>query len=291
VLLAAAACWAGAGLIAPAAPLPGPTLAFWRCLLGASVYQAVLAGRGRRPRWEDVRTAALGGIGFGASIVCLFVAYKTTTIVSANVIGCLQPLVLGFVASRSTGRLGRVLWAATIAAAIGTAIVVIGSSEHSGTWSLRGDLFAVAGIGFNIVYVIGTKRARSRMETLDYQAALLWVAAVVALPAAIVTEGTLVGPTPWAGLYIAGIVAVGGSGHLLFSAAQRHVSVAASSSILLAEVVAVSIGAAIVFGQSISVVQALGMAVVAAAVGVWLARTPGEPAPIGDEPVPDQPPL
>ena len=104
-LVVAAVLWGAAGLVSRAAPLPGPVLAFWRCLVGAGIYQGVLAARGRRPSWHDLRVAALGGIGFGLSVAFLFVAYKTTTLLSANVIACLQPLVLGLVAHRYAGRL------------------------------------------------------------------------------------------------------------------------------------------------------------------------------------------
>ena len=282
-LLGAALCWAAAGLIVTAAPVAGPPLAAWHCLLGASLYQAILWSRGTRPSLADLRRAALGGVGFGLSIVCLFVAYKTTTLVSANVIACLQPLVLGLIAHRSSGPLGRVLWAATGAATLGTLVVVVGSSAQGGTWTLRGDLFALAGTAANVVYVLGTKRARERMGALQFQAAMLWVAAAVLLPVALITsQGELV-PSGVGWWYLLGLVTIGGTGHVLFSAAQRHVSVAASSAIVLAEVLLVSLGAALWFDQPISGVQALGMAIVAAAIGVWVRLTPGAPLDGPDE--------
>ena len=272
VLVLAGLLWAAAGLIGRAAPMSGPVLAAWRSVLGAVAYQVVLRTRGRGIGLADLRTAALGGLGFGASVACLFVAYKTTTLISANVIGCLQPMALGLIDHRGGRRLSAVQWAATLTAVAGTVLVVVGSSAHTGTWSLTGDLFALAGTVANVVYVLGTKRARRTMEALPYQASMLWVAALVTVPLAWISVG---GPpiTVARGWWsIVGLVAIGGSGHLLFSAAQRHVSVAASSAIVLVEVVAVAIGAAVVFDQPISVVQGVGMAVVAGAVGVWLAR-------------------
>lgn len=276
ILIVASACWAVAGLIGRAAPLPGPDLAFWRALLGAGAYQAILAARGHRPRWSDIRAAALGGVGFGLSIACLFVAYKTTTLISANVIACLQPVILGVVAHRSGRRLDRWLWAATAVAVAGTVVVVLGSSERTGTWSLHGDLFALGGTLANVVYVIGTKRARAHMGSLDYQASQLWVAAVVVLPLALWSTGGHLVPRPVAWWSVLGLASIGGLGHLLFSSAQRHVSVAASSSIVLAEVLLVALGAAVVFHQRIGLLQAAGMVVVAAGIGMWLVRTAGE---------------
>lgn len=272
-LVVAAVLWAMAGLVSRAAPLPGPVLAFWRCLVGAAVYQGLLAARGHRPRLADLRTAAVGGIGFGLSVAFLFVAYKTTTLVSANVIACLQPLVLGFVAHRSTGRLPPVAWAATALAAVGTVVVVVGSSTHTGTWTLRGDLLAAAALAANVVYILGTKHAATELGPLRFQAAMLWVAAGVVLPIAAITGGAELVPTAPGMAGVVALIAVGGTGHLVFSAAQRHVSVAASSSILLFEVIAVSVGAAIVFDQAISVLQGAGMVVVTGSIAVWIAQT------------------
>lgn len=270
--MTAALLWSGGSLIGRAAPISGPGLAFWRCLLGASVYQTVLLVRGRRPSVAALRASWLGGLGFGLSVVGLFIAYKTTTLLSATVIGSLQPLVLGLVTHRTSHRIDGVLWAASGIAAAGTVVVVVGSSSHGGTWSLRGDLFAAAGVAANMLYVVGTKRARATIDALGYQAAMLWVAAAAVLPIAVVTTSADFVPSAGAWVAIAGLVAVGGSGHIIFSMAQGHVSVAASSAILLAEVLGTAVGAAVLFDQSISLAQAAGMVVVAGAVGLWLTR-------------------
>lgn len=271
MLLAVAVLFAGGGLIARGAPLSGPSLAFWRSIAGATVYQGILIARGRRPSLADLRTAALGGVGFGLSVVCLFIAFKSTTLVSANVIGSLQPVLLGLVSHRFGGdRVGRRGWVAIGTAVIGTAIVVIGSSTHNGQWSLRGDLFAVASVLVGCLYPIGTKRARESMGALRFQAAALWVSAAVTLPAMLLTAHSFAVPSPHSWLWVVGLVAVGGSGHVLFSSAQHHVSVATSSTIVLLEVIGVAIGAAVFFGQSISLVQVVGMMIVAIGVGRFL---------------------
>lgn len=275
-LVVAAILWAGGGLISRAAPISGPGLAFWRCLLAAVIYQGVLAIRGVRPSLAGLRASWLGGLGFGLSVVCLFIAYKTTTLVSATVIGSLQPLLLGVVAHRTSHRLDRLLWASSGVAALGTVIVVLGSSTDAGTWSLRGDLFAAGAVAANMLYVVGTKRARATLGGLEFQASMLWAAAVCVAPIAWFTHSGHFVPDATAWRWILALVAVGGTGHVVYSVAQRHVSVAASSAILLAEVLGVSIGAVVFFDQSLGAVQVIGMALVAGAVGVWLARAPVE---------------
>lgn len=275
ILVLAAVCWAGGGLIGRAAPIDGPALAFWRCLLAACAYHTILVARGSRPSVRSLRAAALGGAGFGLSVACLFVAYKSTTLVSAAVIGSLQPLVFGVLTHRAGDKLGRGLWVASSVAAVGTVVVVLGSASHAGTWSLRGDLFAAAGVAANMVYMAGTKRARSgddAPDALAYQASMLVVASLVLGPVMVVASPDIGLPSWPAWGSIAGLVAVGGSGHLLFAAAQRHVSLAASSAIVVTEVIAVSVGATVLFDQAVTPTQALGMALVAGAVAVWLSR-------------------
>jgi drug/metabolite transporter (DMT)-like permease len=273
LLVLAASLWAGSGLISRAAPIDGPGLAFWRCLAGAAIYQAVLAVRGLWPRWASVRASAAAGVAFGTSIVCLFIAYKTTTLVTAAVIGSLQPLLLGLVTHRSGQRLDAGAWMASGAAAVGTVVVVLGSSRSSSAWSLSGDLFAVAAIAANMVYVIATKRVRDVRGSLDYQASLLWVATLVLAPVAVLTAGARFTPEPVAWWSILGLVAVGGSGHLLFSSAQRHVSLAASSAILITEVVVIAVGAAVLFDQPLGPLQVIGMMISGGAVAAWLRRS------------------
>lgn len=272
VLVGAALLWATGGLLVAGSPVNGPRMAFWRSLVGAVAYQAILARRGIRLTWRDLRTASLGGAGFGISAVCLFIAFQSTTLVTANVIGCLQPLILGVIAHRSGGRLDKRAWAATVVAAAGTVIVVAGASSRGGAWSLRGDLFAAAGIVANMVYVLGTKRARATMEPLTYQAAMLCTSAAVCLPVLVATAWRAPFPVARGWFWIVALVSSAGTGHILFAAAQRHVSVAASSAIVLAEVLAATIGAAVLYGQSIGPVQVAGMVMVGGAIASWVRR-------------------
>ena len=220
-----------------------------------------------------MRASALAGAAFGISIVCLFIAYRTTTLVTAAVIGSLQPLVLGLVTHRTSQRLTTSAWLASSAAALGTVVVVLGSSRSSSAWSLSGDLFAVVAIAANVVYVVVTKRVRDVRGSLDYQASLLWVAALVLAPVALIGAGGRFTPEPEAWWSILALIAVGGTGHLLFSSAQRHVSLAASSAILITEVVVIAIGAALLFDQPLGPVQILGIAISGGAVAMWLRRS------------------
>src|SRR5439155_26556127 len=124
----------------------GPQLAFWRSLAGAVTYQAILLGQGRRPRLADLRTAAVGGLGFGLGVLFLFAAFKSTTLTSANVITALQPILLGIVATRIHKPPPSPRGIVAMVVAISGTIVVVAGSTGGGAWSLHGDLLAAAGV-------------------------------------------------------------------------------------------------------------------------------------------------
>lgn len=277
-LVVASLFWAAGGLIAADAPMSGPQFALWRSLAGAVVYQGVLAAQGRRLRLADLRTSLVGGLGFGFGVVFLFAAFQATTLTSAYVITALQPILLGFVATRfHRERLSGAAWGSMLVAVVGTVVVVAGSSG-GGVWSLRGDLLALAGVALGALYPIGTKSARRTLSALEYQAATLWVSAGVCLVATVLVDGAPEVPSGRGWGYLALMVAVGGTGHLLFSWAQHHVSVAASSVVMLGEIVATAVGAAVLFDQPIRALQIVGMAIVCAGIVAWVREhsTPGQ---------------
>jgi len=282
--------WTGGGLIAKGSPLGGPQLAFWRSLSGAVTYQAIVVvvglRGGSRPTAARVRrqlrVSAVAGAGFGLGIVGLFMAYKSTTLLDANVIGAISPLVLVPVAARLHGdRLPSRAMVLVLVAFVGTVIAVTGSS-NSGAWSLRGDLLAVFGVLAGCVYTLGTKSAREVLEPLEFLAGVLWVSSAITLPAALLLGDGWVWPSPRAMAWAIGLVAVGGTGHLCFSWSQLHLSVADTSTITLIEIIEVSIAAAIVFDQPIGLLAAIGMVTVMCAVAGFVRLTAAiEPAEAG----------
>ena len=277
VLVIGTMFWTGGGLIARGAPLGGPQLAFWRSLLGAAIYQSIVIARGPRPTLARVatqlRVCAVAGVGFGLGIVALFMAYKSTTLLDANVIGAIAPLILVPLAARLHGdRLPGIAIVLVLVAFAGTVIAVIGSS-NSGAWSLRGDLLAALGVVVSCLYPIGTKSARRTLEPLEFQAGVLWVSAAITLPAAIWLGDGWLWPSARSLGWALALVAIGGTGHLCFSWSQRHLSVADTSTIGLIEIIEVSVAAAIVFDQPISILAGIGMVTVMAAVGGFVRLT------------------
>ena len=269
--------WSMGNLIASGASLPGPQLAFWRVLFGALAYQAVFHLRGGRMSAQTFRTAALGGFAFGLSASLFFTALKLTTVASATVIAALQPvLLLPYTTRRMGEHVDRARLVLTAVAVAGT-VMVVSASSSSGTWSPFGDLLALLGTIVGCAYFVGTKRARETLDTLEYQAAALPIGAVVALAGALLTGPGLVAPTA-ADLGTAAVMMViPGTGHLLMSWAQKHLDVTTTATMALDVTVLSSLGAVVFFGQSLNLVQVLGMAVVLVALGLYVRASAGAP--------------
>lgn len=275
--------WSIGNLLATGAGLPGPQLAFWRVLFAAVIYQVVFALRGGRMTARTFRLSALGGVTFGLSASMFFAALQMTTVASATVIAALQPVMLLPYSARRLGeRVDRRTLVLVGVAVLGTVLVVLGSSGSTGEWSLAGDLLAFVATGVGCAYFVGTKSARETLDTLEYQAAAMPIGAVVALAGALVTGPGLVTPTGRDLLTALVMTAVPGTGHLMMSWAQKHLDVNATATIALDVTVLSTLGAAVVFGQNIGVVQIVGMGVVLVALALYLRHTvaggAGDPA-------------
>ena len=270
--------WAAGNLIVVGVDMPGSQLAFWRTLLGAATFQAIFRLRGGRMSMDTIRTAAFGGASFGVSAVLFFSAFKATTVASATVIAALQPVLL---LPYSVKRLGEQVDAAKVAlvglAVLGTAAVVLSSSDSSGDWSLRGDLLAVGGTLAGCAYFVGTKRARETLGAIEYQGAALVVGALVALVATFVVGPGLSVPTG-ADLGAAALmVAIPGTGHVLMSWSQKHLAVSDTATIALGVTVLSSLGAAVFYDQELGPVQLVGMALVLLSLAIFVRRASGVP--------------
>jgi len=254
--------WSCGNLLVRSSTVPGPQLAFFRVCIGCAAYSLIVTLRGNRPTWRTIRTSALGGIGFGLQASLYFTALKMTTLASATVIASLQPVMLLPVSASLYGeRIDRRRVTLVLVALGGTVLVVAGSTS-SGSWSLGGDLLALLATALGCLYFIGTKAAREHLGTFEYQSAALAVAAVCTLPGALFLGDGFAWPVGAQWLWPVAMTAVAGSGHLLMSWAQRHLSVSFTSTVSLDVLPLTVLGGAIFLGQSVSAIQLVGMAVV-----------------------------
>ena len=271
--------WSVGNLMAKASDLPGPQLAFWRVLFGALIYQAIFRVRGGRMSWAALRVAVVGGTAFGLSSALLFTALQTSSVASVTIITALQPV---FLLPYAVRRLGERVDAARIAltglALAGTVVAVLAASS-SGSWSLFGDALAFIGMFAGCAYFVGTKHARVRLGAIEYQAAALTVAIAVAFAGAMVTGPGLVTPSVgdlWWALLMA---IIPGTGHLVMIWAQKQLPVSTTATIALDVVVLSSIGAALLYGQTLVPMQVAGMALVLVALALYVRRSSAEAIP------------
>ena len=268
--LLAVLMWGAGPVMARGIHMPGMVVVFWRLWIGGAVTATVLYARRGRLSWRVLRLSLAGGIAFGVNISFFFSALKLTTVANATVISALQPALLFLVAGPLFGEHVRgrdVAWTAT--AIGGVALVVFGAHSAHGH-EFKGDLLAVGALFAWSYYFVASKKARQQLGALEYQTGLTLVSAAVATPIALLS-GQALGAghydgTTWMWLFL--IVASGAVGHLSMNYAHAHVQLTITSLLTLSTPVTSAAGAAVFLHEGLSWPQALGMAVVVAALGV-----------------------
>lgn len=269
-VLFAVTVWGGmAVVIRKVDQIDGLALGFHRLWVGASATVLVFYATRRRLSLRSFRLSLLGGLAFGSDIVLYFSAVKNTTVANATVVGALQPALVLLIAGPMFGEpvtTSIITWSAVAIA--GVVLVVYGSSGAP-VWSLAGDLLAVGALLAWTVYFVASKRVRQQIAPFEYLTAMIVIAAVVVTPVALLSGQRLDpgGAGQWA--WIVGIaIGSGGVGHLLLNWAHAHIDLSVMS-LLTLTVPVVAVASAVIFlDESIEWVQAFGMVVVLAAVGV-----------------------
>jgi drug/metabolite transporter (DMT)-like permease len=216
----------------------------------------------RRPfRLSYLWTAAPGGLAFGLNISLFFTAVKLTSVTDATIITALQPALLLTVVNRLFGE--RVTWGViggTIVAFGGTALVVLGPGGVE-RHALVGDVLAVGALLSWAWYFVASKQVRRQMATLEYQAAMTIIAALVVTPVALINGGRLVGEwSTWGWVIL--LATVPGGGHLLMNWAHAHVRLTITSLLNLATPVLAMAGAALLIHERVTWLQIVGTAIV-----------------------------
>src|SRR5579884_433523 len=128
------------------------------------------------------------------------------------------------------------------------------------------------------VVLRASKRARRTMGTVEYQAAMTLVAAVVLTPVALVHGGRLAGGWGTWG-WVVLLATVPGGGHFLMNWAHEHISLAVASLLNLATPVVAMAGAALLLGERVTALQMVGTAVTLVALAAVILDQRGGPLP------------
>jgi drug/metabolite transporter (DMT)-like permease len=248
--------------------LPGNSLALNRLWLGSVWFALLLVLRGGRLSWKSLRLAVPGGIAFALDVAFFFSSLKHTSIADASIISALQPALVLLVAGRLFGERVTRRDVALIAVATGGVVgVVLGSSAAAGG-TFYGNVLATGALLAWTWYFVASKQARKVMGALDYQASLTVVAAAFLTPV-VLASGQRLAPPDWSTVgWIVLLVLVPGGGHLLMNWAHESTPIILTSTLTLGLPVVATVVAVPIFGEPVTWLQALSMAVVLGSLGV-----------------------
>jgi len=251
--------------------------AFWRlalAILPLIVLARVATGVRRadsgaavvRPSLSAVGVTALAGVFFAADLALWHLGIKRTTLANATLMGNSASFILpayGFIVARTLP--GRAAIAALLCAAAGIGLLLGRSADVSGT-HLVGDLICMAAGAFYAAYFIVVDRVRAQVAPLTLLAMATAFGAIALLPAALaMTEpGTGFWPHDWTPLILLALGSqVIGQGLIIFAMGYLPPLVIGLT-LLVQPAISATIGA-LRFGEGVSGVEALGMALVATA--------------------------
>ncbi len=258
--------WGVGNVLVRLADLPAFQLAFWRLALSSVIYAGIVLARRNRLTWAQFRACLPSAVMVGLWLITFYEALRSTTVTNVAMIVSLAPVVLMWSGVRRFAEPVSLKLLALVAVALaGTSLVLFGSTSVP-TWSLRGDGLALLAMLFFSANMALAKEARQKVGALDFQAVVWIVAMIVVAPPAVLLGDGLSRPDLSTWIWVAVLMAVPGSGHLLMNWAHKHVRITVSSTALLGAPPITMICAAMFLDEPIRVAQVVGGAIVIAAV-------------------------
>lgn len=261
---AAVVAWGFGPLIVRGISASTPTIVAYRLGLAIPVMWIAAYLAGGRLSAHLVRLALAPGVLFAMSMMASFASFQRTSIANATLIPALQPAIVLVVAGRLFGErvsLRQLAFAALSIAGVATVVLAAGGSSGAST---SGDLLAVANLALFTVYFVIVKRARDAgVHSWAFVAAVMSVAALIAVPWALVASDDLgaIDGADWLLLMVM-ILGPGLVGHGLMTWSQRHLDLTVASLLTLASPVVSALGAWAIYDQSLRAIQVFGAAVV-----------------------------
>jgi drug/metabolite transporter (DMT)-like permease len=252
------------------------TAVFWRTALTALLGFGIGLLRGRLDAGRlrrHARALLLGGVLLGAHFLMWVKAFDLTDYASNLLLLVFQPIMAAFLSARLGERLPRHVFVSVGLAVLGLGFIA-GGDFALRPRALFGDaLCLAAGVAITVFYVV-TSQARRALSVEIFLGAIMFVAAVTALPVAVAAGVPLVGFSAATWGWLGAIVVVTTFfGHGLTNYAANHVSLFTLNIVIVLEpAVGIAFGA-LLFGAGLSAAQLFGGALLAAAVLVGVRRT------------------
>lgn len=267
--------WSASSIFVRAADTPSLVFTTWRLWFALPPLALAVALRSRsrpharvfpegvsRGRWILLMFGA--GAFFVAGATTAFAAIGMTRLLDVTLIGSLQPIIIvAFAVAFLNETVARSNLVRAAVAILGTFIVAAAAST-SGSWSLAGDLIAVASLFLNAGWFLYGRVLRTNFATdpFAFMFGTLTCAAIILTPITIVTEGLSITRT---GVFFAACTMISGTtAHVAMVWAHRFVPTSVSSPLLLGETPLIAAAAWICFGESLNAIEILGSAIVVA---------------------------
>ncbi len=225
-----------------------------------------------RLRWLMIVAGA--GAFFGAGVVTAFEAIGRTRLLDVTLVGALEPVLIVAFAVVFLGEPFERDHVARGAVAIAGTVLVAASGAGGGSWSLAGELFAVASLVTNAGWFLYGRVLRDRfpIDPVAFMFGVLASAAVLVTPIAFISAHGL-HLSHAAIAYAACTMVSGTTAHVLLVWGHRYLPASVSAPLLLAQPPIVAIAAWVCFGEAPGVIGVIGSAVVIGA--LWgMARSP-----------------
>lgn len=260
--------------------------AFWRLAL-ALVPLSLVSWRERsrdgavgtaqpgKPRGvREIATVALPGVLLGTELSVWHISLHLTSVANSTLLVNMAPIFVALYSWLFQGRTPSRLLVLALALTIGGVIILkggfsAGSGSGSGAW--QGDLTAMLSAVLYASYILAVERARARFSASSI---MMWgtsAAALCVLPAALLSEPTLL-PQTWVGwavlIGVAWLAQAAGQGLITFSLAWLPATF--SSLTLLLQPVVAAILAWLLLHEPLTPWQIVGGLIVIT--GIWTAR-------------------
>lgn len=244
-------------------------IVLWRTMIAIPVMVGVAYATGGRLDLKLLRIAIPAGICFGLSFITSYESFRKTSIAAATLIPSLQPALILVAAGLLFGerRTRREILLALVAFAGITAVVLAASA---GTTTMEGNLYAVANLLVFTAFFLLSKHLRNQdVHAWSLLASVFLITLVVVAPWALLTGDDLgaIHGVDW--VWVLGLVFLSGlMGHGLMTWAHKYLDVTFTSTLTLANPVLATIGAWIVFDQTLNGGQIAGIVVTLVALGL-----------------------
>lgn len=272
--ITAVTAWGVGPLMTRAMSVSTQTLVFWRLIVGVPLMAVIAYATGGGFTTALLKRTAVPGILFSLSMMTGFASVQRTSVANATLITTLQPALVLLVAPRLFNeRWRRRTLVLSSSAFAGVLLVVLAAASTSGA-HVSGDLLALANVCIWTTYFVMTKRLRNEgIHSWSFLAAVFLWSNVVVVPWALLTTNDIGQMNKFDWIRVVGMAAGPGVvGHGAMTWAQRHIDVTLASLLGLMSPVISTVGAWIIFDQTLRPLQVLGGAVVLASLYGLIAR-------------------